>query len=1583
MQPPPPPPPPRPRTNRSISPYRQTETKPNESNAPIPRLDSAPSSGNNIRNLPPPPPPPPPKSRTKQTAKESSKLTSSQVQKSNLSSLPPPPKVTDTSTTPKISGTRKSPAEDNGPPAHLPFMTFAPRSLQILARRQTHVPILVIATESANKLAWKNKLQLVDLFQGIVQDLRPNQMPPFRSIYRSLFPDNILVNFVEPDQMRTFSHQESHDMLYEHAKLKDEDGNVAQELMLLEDRVDELLQDRKMDETLEQVTKDAYNLTSPLEIPWLLRYRNALDTSTNYLEHDLIDCPPLILLVCTSDEIASPQEVLQELKDSPHFLPEFFRNGLYDPSMPRREVLVLHDAVDGPENFGEQYLRQILQNQFGPNAAVLRINSVSSETAKALAEQEDADLWGGNGTKGNCLSVNDRVLLRRYFQSLLTSSLLPAMERRIAELNTIVNERKKGVRNLVKSLWRKPKEEEKEKEEKETIPSAVKYRYDSVESQTRLLADTLFLMQDYEAALSMYRLIREDYKSDKALAHYANVQEMMALCMYFLDPYMRAREIFSHLETALLGYTRAAEEERSQWGNDPSTRPTAAPHATRLATRLCLLIATASEALTKGRELEVADLLASASSHESSLGAAVLLEQSSAFYYHAEMYRKYSFHMLMSGHMFRTAGQDHHAFRCFTSALYIYRHGQWNELHNHLRSALAAQLYSMGRMSVALILYAKLVGTSSGGKVSAKSQQKFLNHLLEICSKYPKPALAGADRMSVPPNIASNERESFRNAQLERIVNVIRFTMGASRVLELPYMDLPRIEDSSVRIWTHAEQHFVVKDDQKENTNMDRFGKISSGKDDVWDELELMTNAELKATDSSKADSDETITSVLAKIKDPHHRRVIAQVDKGKASRNLLERSRRKGSIKPTPTVRAKGEPLFCDFVMENPLSVDIFLTEIQMVAKMEDDSGRRCTNQDAIRINKGGEKSKKTWKFASTDDLTFSVAEFCRFSEPNEKSSFPAEDNPFFVVTKSKIEIASNRSITVSAGLSPIMEGNLEILGVRFKLFDKVWVYHPFDIPGPLLQDTRANIENRVRGESMLLKSKIEVDMPCLTAQLVKRGNDAFNTIATDGGPLIEGQISPWTIRLRNVGNAPASAVVLKTSLPWVNILSSSQDILTAEEQEAQATSQCLGPTGTLISLPIKGHNLKESGKIFPGESVDIPIQMRTSGIGKLEFYMLFRYELWDPMGKSSRHRWLRQMYELPVYPSLNLSAKVKTSFWKGSEQILSIVLTNNRTDRPTDLFMTLDKLSVASRHYRIEALPGQFITSEENGNVLQIGWQERVTIHYKVVPLEHESKACLLNECPFTESAQSSINECVLSKATDFLCLARANEKFEAAYKSHQLELARTENSHDGEQQHPRSIASIRRANTTITETKASEYGKAADFHPTSIGKLCPPETSTSRIHVICSWRAILGHEVIRGEHHLRGVPVRPVKFLNGCPIVATARHPSEISHDFSKGPVSVPGEVTLRNQLLNDPVQFNVSVEEHPTFEMIALDMLQLSLEPQGEITIPFEALIPRAGAHDLQALKLTVRRDHEDIPYPLQQQWFVRVTDTSTD
>lgn len=88
----------------------------------------------------------------------------------------------------------------------------------------------------------------------------------------------------------------------------------------------------------------------------------------------------------------------------------------------------------------------------------------------------------------------------------------------------------------------------------------------------------------------------------------------------------------------------------------------------------------------------------------------------------------------------------------------------------------------------------------------------------------------------------------------------------------------------------------------------------------------------------------------------------------------------------------------------------------------------------------------------------------------------------------------------------------------------------------------------------------------------------------------------------------------------------------------------------------------------------------------------------------------------------------------------------------------------------------------------------------------------------------------------------------------------------------------------------------------------------------------------------------------------------------------------KVVLQNRMLESPVQFYVSVEQHPTFELIGLDMLRLSLGASEGISIPFEALIPRAGVHNLQALQLTIRQGGEEHSYRLQQQWLVTVTDS---
>jgi len=1525
-------------------------------------------------------------------------------------------------TTPPPNVLRAPPSQ----PEALPLTAFAPAKLQILAVRQTHIPVLIVATERANLAAWKNQLLLKDLLQGLFQSVASTQqqqqqqqqssLPPFRSVTKSLHLEwsDVQLQFLQPNEAAVpMTNEDAVQALKDHAVLLDTDGNLAYELQLLQDQIDNLLQDnndssnnsknynnynnnkkgtrtdpmnyqKDRRDQLEQVTKDAFLLTSPLEIPWLWRYRQALDASTAHAQHDLTLAPAIVLTVCTTQEVTSSLETLKALQ-STHYLPAAYHNGLLDPRSVRYEALVLHDTVEQGSaalEWDEAALQQTLVRTFGPGAAVVRLNSISPETAAQLAAEETTDLWGGGGTRGNCLSVSDRVVLRKYLASLVSASVLPALERRVTNLNVIVSDRKKGVKNVFKSLWRTGKKEDDASNNINSnsnsasgggataVTSEIMYRHDTIESQTRLLADTLFLMKDYDAALGMYRLIKDDYKQDKANAHYGSTQEMMALCLYLTDPYGRARDIFAHIENALLSYSRAAEDERpASWGEKPG-RPTVAPLSTRLATRLCLIL-TSTRNICNDRHLEVADLLASASSSETALGAAVLLEQSSAHYFHAEMYRKYAFHMLMSGHMFRSAEQEHHAFRCFTSALYIYRDGKWDELHSHLRSALAAQLYSMDQMAVSLQLYAKLVGSTDGGRVSVKSQQKFINHLLEICNEHTKKALVGADRMAAPANLSGAERDAVRKARFDRIVQVVRYTRSASRVLELPNMNLPCIEDSTVNVV--AEETSCVRRD-----NVSSFGDAGMGSDLVWEELMLTTIAELRAVDSSKHQKldDDVVTKVLARIEDPEIRSVIAQIDKEKSNRNKIERAKRSPTFKENPPVRAQMEPLSVEFFISNPLGIPIDLAALQLVAKMTDESGERlCTNEDAVTITPL-ESSNETqkWTFHNSN-ADFEAADFCRISagkdDPTKETWRTADErSPFFVVTKKDITLDPESRRNISASICPMVQGNLEILGVRCRLFDDVWVYHPFDVKGPLLQNTRSNRASRVRAESLLLKAKVERGMPCLTADLVLSATDSKQA----DGPALQGQISSWTLRLSNVGTAAATAVTLKTNVPWVSIVRNDAE----ETSEKRATSFCVGPTGTLMQLPMESASLMTHGQIEPGETLEVPVRMRTSGAGKQEFYMLFRYELVD--SPSPRHRWLRKMFEVPVYPSLTLSASLLPSYADSLEHILSLQLSNYRTDRPDKLEVIFETLSLASRRYRLEPLPGQLTSKSKD---VQLDWRERLTLHYRIVALEEEeeSDSCRFTECLLSGSdeGQSMSKAAASSVALGFLSLERAHEQFEDTLKLHQMALARASVDIQDDH-HPRSIAQIRRANTSAFNSASNSRDGSEEevIYPTSIARLCPPNDET--INISCAWRTIgkdaTDTNVIYGEHHIRGLTVRPASQTKACPITVTAEHPSAVSNDFNNGPAIVPLQVTLSNRLTQDAVDFEFTVETPESFDYIGPESFQWVLDAGGQVTVPLKALIPQAGVYNLQMIRLTIGEDQAYL-FPLQ--WLVMVTD----
>lgn len=152
----------------------------------------------------------------------------------------------------------------------------------------------------------------------------------------------------------------------------------------------------------------------------------------------------------------------------------------------------------------------------------------------------------------------------------------------------------------------------------------------------------------------------------------------------------------------------------------------------------------------------------------------------------------------------------------------------------------------------------------------------------------------------------------------------------------------------------------------------------------------------------------------------------------------------------------------------------------------------------------------------------------------------------------------------------------------------------------------------------------------------------------------VLQGQTRCWKLKVSNVGYAPAKKIMLKTNGPWLN---TTQTTSKTRDDDAP-TSFCVGPSGTLMKVPLL--NASQADVLQPGESIEIPVAIRTSGGGRQDFYLLFRYELSSKNDSASRlvsrHRWARKLLSVTVHPSITMSASLMPSYSNKGEHILSV---------------------------------------------------------------------------------------------------------------------------------------------------------------------------------------------------------------------------------------------------------------------------------------------------------------------------------------
>jgi len=573
------------------------------------------------------------------------------------------------------------------------------------------------------------------------------------------------------------------------------------------------------------VAKDATSM------PWYRRYRALLQESLCCAEESMAECPALVMVaVATSD--ASPLGCFEQL-DSAHYLPHNFQTGQYDPGAVGRVYLLVHDMSSGehtPDQSEaaadpEMLLRQMRQRFRGIHCQLLLVNSLAlpnvnapdvwenslapvffpdeapphnplppppppppqssttsdpsasgalgTVTAAATADPPSSTTSTGGGVRGCHLSADDMLALKDLVHQLAIKEVVPGMEKRVTMLNGTVSTTRKGVKNVLKSWWRKPRDQSV------GVDSAagngggsqglnggkagqgkqqVQYRFDQIENQILLLADSALAMRDVETALSNYRLVRDDFKSDKAFLHQGCCQVMVSICLGLLDGTASAggdsggsgrgarRESEASLRDACAAFQAHSSAQQllqqQQQGGRPARKEVTL--ATRMATHASFLLADLLD--SSNRHRESADVLVRASKDESNLSAAVLLEHAAWQFRRHGHERKFAFHVILAGIKFQSGGLERHAVRCFQEAATLYEldSTRWVHIQDYVHAHLAKHLNQLSSADhpAALESYLKIVGK---GRQSAERQGRFVREFVDLCAAHPE-ALASVVR---------------------------------------------------------------------------------------------------------------------------------------------------------------------------------------------------------------------------------------------------------------------------------------------------------------------------------------------------------------------------------------------------------------------------------------------------------------------------------------------------------------------------------------------------------------------------------------------------------------------------------------------------------------------------------------------------------------------------------------------------------------------------------------------------------------------------------------------------------------------
>jgi tetratricopeptide (TPR) repeat protein len=345
----------------------------------------------------------------------------------------------------------------------------------------------------------------------------------------------------------------------------------------------------------------------------------------------------------------------------------------------------------------------------------------------------------------------------------------------------------------------------------------------------------------------------------------------------------------------------------------------------------------------------------------------------------------------------------------------------------------------------------------------------------------------------------------------------------------------------------------------------------------------------------------------------------------------LTGTSAAKATAAPAPCV--VGEWVFVEVDVENPMHVQLNLTDLKLRCKLE-----RKAGSSLVGVS---DSSSAEGQLAGAPDPLSDVSDAAATPDTEEPE-------PDLETDVQDVTLPAGRRSLVRLGVRSRHEGDLEIEGVTWTLNGVAHGVHALELRGRRLNKTRAQRMAKMYAFDQSLKMRVVHPMPLLQARI-------------DGLPqtMLLGEVIKTSLVVSNVGQTPLCEAKLRLSQPAFCVLADPDADTGAvgKASDSAARVKCtersrVGAEGAAASsnTAASGHSKLKSGETIdysivslplpngelkPGEVLRLPLWVRAASLGAHSLHFVFAYVPRTPSPELKR-RLCPLSAKLRVHPSL-----------------------------------------------------------------------------------------------------------------------------------------------------------------------------------------------------------------------------------------------------------------------------------------------------------------------------------------------------------